>query len=221
MAFFASVPLRYRAKLQIHVQTPFAFLVLTFCVYCAQAAPPFYALGLSLPERLINIIYYSYYLLILLDLLYLTGWMSRKKALDSKISDGLNQVIKYRKQICYAMAISFFLAVTGLCSVSKGVGGAPEFKRIPAGVSALQSLLNGDAKSYDGQVKQRILIYQDPSQKSVQAEEFSVKPYVLYYMDIVPDPADWRNRAVAGFYGKESVRLQPEPSKQTEIENGK
>ena len=36
---------------------------------------------------------------------------------------------------------------------------------------------------------------------------YFVKPYVLYHDDITEDETDWRNSTVAGFFGKDSVKL--------------
>jgi hypothetical protein len=219
IAWLFLIPFIYRIvrDSEISFKHPLIFSVLSFCIYCSQVTPPFYALGLSLPERLINIVYYSYCILVLMNLFYFLGWISKKiegqifcnkPNWKNVIQDMLSIGRRYAGQISIVMAVLFFCTSIGLCTVAKGTDGKPQFSGLPTSVSAVQSLLNGDAKTYDTEANQRILAYQDTSQKTVQVKDYSVKPYLLCENDIVEDGSDWRNQLVAKFYGKESVQLK-------------
>lgn len=49
-------------------------------------------------------------------------------------------------------------------------------------------------------------------------EPFSVKPYVLFFGDIVEDSTDWVNYSVGDYFGKKSVALKPQEGS-TDAEN--
>lgn len=51
-------------------------MVLLFGLYAALGMPCFYALGFAIPERNINLIYFSYYPVVLCAIYYLSGWLS-------------------------------------------------------------------------------------------------------------------------------------------------
>lgn len=74
--------------------------------------------------------------------------------------------------------------------------------------SALLSLVKGEASIYLEENKIRWALYEDDVISDVEVGDFSVIPRVLYFDDITEDPADWRNGAVASFFGKNSVRLR-------------
>ncbi len=74
-------------------------------------------------------------------------------------------------------------------------------------VSAVHSLLKGDAKEYDRIADERMqLLLGDEA--NVALPPFTKKPHVLFFNDVTADPRDLSNIAIADFYGKESVTLQ-------------
>lgn len=190
-------------------------LGLSFCIYCAQATPPFYALGFSLPERLINIIYDSYYLFMLFSLYYLCGWAARKCQASPVWQQFLEQASGFLRRHIWPSFLTvcavFICACVGLCAVSKGENGLPAIQRLPASAQAVISLLDGEAERYSEALTVRESLYHDPSKKEILAEPLRDKPLLLYSNDITKDASDWRNQAVARYYQKESIRLRPEP----------
>ena len=95
--------------------------------------------------------------------------------------------------LCFLVSLVICLKIYGLQSTNSS--------------SALLSLVKGEAAQYLRENEARWEIYENDAVKNVEVEDFSVKPYVLYHDDIVEDETDWRNSAVAGFFGKDSVRL--------------
>lgn len=206
------------AKSKYKFSHPIRFALVSFCIYCAQATPPIYAMGVSLPERLIDIVYYSYYLLVLLNLLYFLGWLSRKnrekeKAINTRLSAVFAVLSKHRVKCSVAALVLFFCSTLGMCSITKGADGKPAVTRLPAGASAVISLATGEAKKYDTEARERIMVYKDLSHTDVEVRPFSVTPYVLFENDITADIHDWRNQNIAKFYGKKSIRLISDNSK--------
>lgn len=204
-------------KLSFSFRYPLVVIGLSFCVYCAQATPPFYAMGLNLPERLINIIYYSFHILVLINLFYIVGWLSQKinqwkaQCTEEQITAVKlleNKICHYRGSARVFLVVLILFSSIGLCTVTKGDDGKADFHRLPTTVNAAISLVTGEAVQYHNEINQRICEYQDKSQRNITVKEYSVKPNVIYYSDVTTDPSDWRNRVIAEFYNKKSVKLK-------------
>ncbi len=203
------------AKSKYKFAHPIRFALVSFCIYCAQATPPIFAMGVSLPERLIDIVYYSYYLLVLLNLLYFLGWLSRNnREREKPVNTRLFAVVsRHRAKYSVVMFIIFLCSTLGMCSITKGADGKPSVTHLPAGASAAISLTTGEAKKYDMEAKERLMIYKNPLHADAEVQPFSVTPHVLFENDISTDIHDWKNKNAARFYGKKSVRLMPDNSK--------
>ena len=53
----------------------------SFCLYSSQVTPVFYAQGIKLPYRIMNIIYFSCFVMVALNLFYWIGYLSTKRAI--------------------------------------------------------------------------------------------------------------------------------------------
>ena len=76
-------------------------------------------------------------------------------------------------------------------------------------LSAAHSLLSGEAREYDYVADQRTILLLS-SEKNVCFTPYQHKPFVLYFDDISDDAKNWKNSAIARFYGKETVILMDE-----------
>lgn len=73
-----------------------------------------------------------------------------------------------------------------------------------AALSAIRSLTNREAGIYEEEIGRRLQTL-NSGESEVELEPFTVKPYLLYFDDIEEDPADWKNVAVAEWFGKKKV----------------
>jgi len=64
---------------------PWFLFLFSLCVLGASSMPAFYATSYEGPERLQNIVYFSYVLLFFINFIYFSGWLSQRKFI-SKIS---------------------------------------------------------------------------------------------------------------------------------------
>lgn len=152
----------------------------TFCIFSAQFTPPLFALGFVGPTRLLNIIYYSYYPLLLINAFYLLGWLARKwGAGETAEAQLFSRFSAVASRNAVPVLLCFSIAFPAGCVGSNNV-------RKIAGISALLSLHNGQAAQYDAEADRRLAVYKDPSIRNVSAAAFSQKPYVLYFADIEP-----------------------------------
>ncbi len=179
------------AKMKFSFRFPGVVTVISFGLYCSMMTPPFFAGATWGPGRLINLVYFSYYFFLTGNLLYWAGWAVRR-------FERLRPVV--RKEVgvlpvllCFLALLLISLKIYGLQSTSSS--------------SALLSLVKGEATEYLKENESRWDIYTDDSVQNAEVEDFFVKPYVLYHDDITEDETDWRNSTVAGFFGKDSVKL--------------
>ena len=162
----------------------------SYCLLSAMFCPPVYAMGDTGDQRLHNIIYFAYLLLLTINLFYWSGWLAQHRG---RVPDGSGA------SLLAASSAAFTLA---LCCVAAMFAGQSF-----TSVSALSSLRTGEAAEYYACAEVRFEILHDDSVSDAVLLEYPCQPYVLYYDDITQTPADWRNTAAAAFYGKDSVRL--------------
>lgn len=205
--FIAPMVYGLAKKSEFNFSHPVWAMVLLFGLYAALGMPCFYALGLAIPERNINLIYFSYYPVVLCAMFYLMGWFSHRFA-DKPLGQRIGVLYEKRFGTVFtAFCLLFALACGGQIAVSKGEDGGLAFERMPAGVSAAYSLATGEAQAYHAQMLERAEICRNAPGEDVVLPALTAKPWVLTYLDITEDPTDWKNVAMAEYYGNASVRL--------------
>ena len=78
--FICMIPVFYRIAKRsgFTYRYPLLVAVFTFGLYCSMGTPVFYAQGLRMPYRMMNIIFFAAYTLIAFNLIYFLGWISNK-----------------------------------------------------------------------------------------------------------------------------------------------
>ena len=79
---------------------------------------------------------------------------------------------------------------------------------MPAGMSAAYSLVTGEAQAFHAQMLERAEICRSAPGEDVVLPARTAEPWVLTYLDITEDPTDWKNVAMAEYYGNASVRVE-------------
>lgn len=205
--FLAPMVYRLAKQSELDFSHPVWVMVLLFGLYAALGMPCFYALGFAIPERNINLIYFSYYPVVLCAMFYLLGWFSRR--FTDRLPDWKIGAL-YEKRfgtVFTVFCLTFALAVGGQIAVGKGEDGGLAFSHMPAGMSAAYSLVTGEAQTYHAQMLERAEICRSAPGEDVVLPALTAKPWVLTYLDITEDPTDWKNVAMAEYYGNASVRL--------------
>ena len=164
---------------------PLLFTIFTFCIYSAQFTPPIYAQNGIVPSRLFNIIYFSMYWFIIINITYWLGYINSKMSItENKKND------KY---------IYIILIILGIIAVMSN------YKNMNSYI-AIKSIQTGEVYQYDNEIKERIKLYENKDIKDVEVNSLNVKPYLLYNSDISNEIDDWMNKAVSDFYNKNSVK---------------
>lgn len=209
LGFVCITPILYTLakKSSFSFKHPLWFTIISFGVFCAQCTPPIYGLGLAVPERLLNIIYFSFYILALLNIFVWCGYISRRS--DGAFVRKLLGVVKNNSTAVFAALLVLFAALSvGGCKIEKNENGAVQIRGLPLGAEAIYELVTGEAEAYRDTNIKRLEILQNSDIKQAVLPQYTAKPYLLYINDITADTSDWRNIAVAKYYGKINVTLE-------------
>lgn len=211
MLWIGLTPVLYKISRKGQFRYPYPLLVLLFCygVFCAQGTPLFYAQGLRMPYRMMNIIYFSYYIFVPLNLIYLLGWISHKypnNLLERGIIILESSGKKYSRYLSLVLLL-FSMGCIGLFTVSETENQEVTLGGMPASISAVYSLATGEASTYDQEMNARNEYLSTTSERDVILEPLSATPYVIFHTDITTDPTHWKNAHMALYYNKASIRL--------------
>lgn len=206
LGFVCITPILYTLakKSSFSFKRPLWFTIISFGVFCAQCTPPIYGLGVAVPERLLNIIYFSFYILALLNIFVWCGYIARRYG--GAFADKALCIVNNNSTVVFAAMLTIFAALSiGGCKIGKSESGAVQISGLPLGAEAVYELVTGEAKAYRDANIQRLEILRNSDIKEVVLPQYTAKPYLLFINDITADTTDWRNIAVAEYYDKISV----------------
>ena len=138
------------------------------------------------------------------------GWIHRKWGKEplllkfEKIYDSHN----FRKIAIPCYSILFAVGCIGLCTVSEQEHGNASFSNLPAGASAIYSLVNGDAKTYDKELTERNEYLSTTPEVEVKVKPLSAIPEVIFHSNITTDPFDWHNQHLGLYYDKPLIWIE-------------
>lgn len=172
---------------------PLLVSLISFGIFAAQFTPTIYALGITGAGRIQNLYRFNLFLLLYGNELYWIGWCERRRR-EMTGENSKSRSFLLVGWLAGGVVLAFGLHIWGGSTLTS--------------VSAYHSLRNGDARQYYEEYQQRLVLLQDPSVKEVYLEPFSVKPYVLFFGDVVGDTQDWVNKSVAEYFHKDVVGLK-------------
>lgn len=213
--FICMIPVFYAIarRTSFSYRYPLLVLVFTFGLYCSMGTPVFYAQGLRMPYRMMNIIFFAAYSFIGFNLMYFLGWIAKKYGesdIMRSVTDFFGRIKKDGRRIYIALAIcicSFIIACIGSIEVGETEyqSGNAGFTKLPLSASATLSLINGDAETYDAELTARDDYLRNTDELHVVVPALTKCPEPIFHSDITDDPGDWHNAHLAMFYGKEIV----------------
>ncbi len=204
-AFAALVPLIYNnlRGSNFDFRMPGVATALFYGVYASTFTPNFYAMSSTGPLRVANVNYYVFLLFLLFTIVYWCGWSAKRAARAAPRSIAQKRSAKRKSdagRVCASLLAAGFIVG---CVVITG----SDINAI-AGVSAANSLANGEAKIYHEEYLARIALYTNPNIKEVEVSPFTGIPYVLVFTDVTTDISDNRNASIANYYDKDWVVLK-------------
>lgn len=163
-----------------------------FCVFSAMFTPTLFVFGMTGYSRMDNIIQMVYYLCLIMVTTYWLGYISHWKR-DEVFCILLEKSGIRITVACFIIAFVIFI-FTG-------------DKNTYTSISALRSLINGDAQTFYAEAMERHDIYTDDTVTNVEIKPYSTKPALFDYEDLSDDTGYWLNLAVAEYFHKESVKV--------------
>lgn len=189
LAFLLLLPLMWKAVpvKKFEFKYPGFVVVCVYCLYAAMYAPTCYALGYPGPGRCRNLYMLFLYLGFFFIELYLVGWLKNKVNLDEKVFEKPTWI--------GSGIICVFLCAMVLFSEPNDY----------MTYSAVKSLWHKEAQLYHVIHLERENILNTTDDKNVTVRSCPIRPYLLFFDDIIEDPEDWRNVSVAKWYNKKTV----------------
>lgn len=173
---------------------------LSFCILAATYTPSLYSMGhVIIFERTLNIMRMTYYLLLFLNLLYLTGWLMAKCRKYDTFGAIPELFSKLKEQSRRGFCLCMLLASFSLLVFSD--------KNKITSLSAVHSLRKGYAQSYHEETLYRIALLTMEGVEEVWIPNYSVRAPLMAAQDISTDTEDYTNQAMASWYGKKIVHL--------------
>lgn len=182
-------------KCRFSFRYPLVWCGWAFCLYSAGFTPAFYSMGEGIPERTINAVKITYHILLIITEVWLLGWLNRY--LEKKAKRDIS-VIGCWWQYAFVLGMMFFCF---LLTPYK----APEY----SAWGALSYLHSGDAEGFYQEYLERVEILKGP-EKDVVLEPFHYFPRILSTDDITSNASDEQNRAMAAWFGKDSIIVREE-----------
>lgn len=194
------LPYVLRAVARVRKETGFTFrypllvLILSVGWICAMYCPPIYAMGYAGDGRLVNVVYFSFIVLMFLNEFYICGWLVERFV---KINE--EQINEPCLSIQHSAVV--VLLVFGLifaCGESS------------AGYQAFLQIKTGSASRYSSEADARFQILETSKGKDVVLDAYTEHPYMVFLDDITEDPSDWRNQHMLKYFELKSVALKKE-----------
>lgn len=170
------------------------------CLLAAMFTPTLYAVGMVGMSRVDNIIQMVYYLCLVMATTYWLGYFSHRTVGDGARTDRTGEVFGLFLEragmrmtaVCACLVLLVWIFTAD--------------KNTYTSVSALRSLVNGEAQTFYAEAMERHELYEDDAIPGVEIEPYSARPALFDFEDLSEDGENWLNLAVARYYHKEYVR---------------
>lgn len=174
-----------------------------YCVLSAMFTPTLFAVGMVGLSRVDSIIQMTYYLSVLLVTTYWLGYFSHREGRreDAAAAFGL-----FLERAGNGMSVACLLILLAVWVLTAD-------KNTYTSISALRSVVKGEAQTFYREAMERHALYTDESIAEVEVTPYSVRPALFDFNDLSGDEGNWLNLAVARYYHKDSVRCVKSTSK--------
>lgn len=163
-----------------------------YCVIAAMFTPTLYALGMVGLARVDNIIQMVYYLCLVMITAYWLGYLNHRGAGEA-FGLFLDKTKGRMTAVCFCLMLLIWVLTAD--------------KNTYTSISALRSLVNGEAQTFYAEAMERHDIYIDEDIVDVEVKPYSAKPALFSFDDLSTDRENWLNLAVMQYYHKAYVKL--------------
>ncbi len=183
---------------------PGAFTFFSTGIYASQMVATMYVDGTSGGGRQAAVLYESYWLWLILNLLYWTGWICR---LGSRIKKEQAEEIPEKKRGPAVTAHPYLISGVLAFMILAGMFLTGDYKNVSS-YKAYRDYRQGIAAGYAAEWDARYEVLHDTSVTDPVFEPLNYLPETICYTDLQDENGYvWVNDACAGFYGKNSVTV--------------
>lgn len=202
LIWLALLPILWRIgkKSKMCFDHPVWITIAAFCILSAMFTPTLFGLGMAGLSRVDDIIQMVYYLCLFFVTVYWFGWLNHRSVSKDCVLAGqrLGLFLEDTRNIMIVFCVALTLFIWVFTAN----------KNTYTSVSALRSLVNGDAKTYYEEAIQRYEVYIDETVTDVVVEPFSARPALFDFEDLSEDEEYWLNQAVRLYFHKNSVKMR-------------
>ena len=172
---------------------PAIVMLSSFCYLSALMAPPLYAMGSTGAGRLINVIFFTYIILVALNAAYLIGWF----------------LVRYypKRELSIVPTVGWLLPLTASIVVLL-MCCTPHIHSY----TAMNSIVDGELAEYGQQMAIRTEMVRLARGNNIALSRFTAQPELLRLDELSADHTDWRNKSYAQYHHLNTVRLLNESS---------
>lgn len=212
-------PFLMRIPMVLKCRTDYVFIaglctvfVVAVGMYISSFAPTLYGMGTVGDGRVQDIRYYFFVALCILCEAMLCQIAQRSKLADQdgkerKTSSVIARTAHVDASERYGVMIAFVAAALGIVCVISLV--LPGNWNSLTSVSALRSLITGEATTYRAENVERDRLLTSENVGQVILEPYSSAPSVLFFEDFSSDPEYWSNDVACDYFGKDSIAVRP------------
>lgn len=184
-------------NMKFEFRFPGIFTALSFGVYASQITATMYVDGTTGGGRMAAILYYSYCIWLLLNVIYWVGWISKKVPKIIDLAERIrNKFGKYFVVYCALIGVLLVAIVY-----------VTDLKEITS-YRAYRNWRQGWAQQYAAEWDARIEVLRNPEIHDVVFEPISVYPEMIMYTDLQDESGYvWVNSACAKYYGKSTISV--------------
>lgn len=191
---------------------PGLVLLLSICLYASGFTPSLYSLGHAGLSRALNAVRITFQILLVVNEVYWIGWLRQR--LENKRSAGKGNCSYADNSgraagtgcpwLYYVLAAIFMLLI--IRTSKNPIGDFTSW-------GAYYYIHTGEAYNFYTEYQDRLEILRSDETDVVFAP-YIYKPWMLCLGEVSEDPGAEENRAMADWYGKNSIALQPEPQEE-------
>lgn len=160
------------------------------CLSAAMYFPPIFATSSISAGRIQNIIQYTYFLVLLTDLWYWSGWIQRKWPALKHMQTSL----RFIRPVVIVLAC--VVLVMSAC-----LPGQKTSLQDTTAWEAVREIVSGEAESFHAEEQERIALLMVAEGGEATLRPHSVRPYLLFLNDVGPGQPEWVRKAYETFYG--------------------
>lgn len=176
---------------------PVLFTFFSFGLYASQIAATMYVDGTTGGGRMAAILYYSYYVWIIGNIVYWLGWLKRK---DTGVKKWLENVCDNYSKLLLPYCAILGVALVGLICIGD--------LREVSSYCAYRDWRQGLAQQFEAEWDARLEVLRDDTVKDAVFVPLTAYPEVFFYADLQTEDGHlWVNNDCAHYYGKDSIKV--------------